>query len=134
METSSNEEKHRQRWLDDINDGLMTSSYSGEIGIENNNKRKQLPITGYLDPSYHRLLLAVKDLSGPAGMTLSFARAIKVGEPQGGLLGPVLHLLYASDMPNIPDTIITQYAGLTTSKRLESATSRLKAAFNKLKL
>lgn len=74
-----------------------------------------------------------------AGTSYSTARPITAGVPQGSLLGPVLYLLYASDMPrNIPGTIVAQYADdtaiLASSLRPELATRRLQAAADRLEL
>jgi endonuclease/exonuclease/phosphatase family metal-dependent hydrolase len=66
----------------------------------------------------------------------STLREIGAGVPQGSVLGPILYLLFTSDMPSMANTTIATFADdtalLTVSNDLDDATSMLQLATNKV--
>lgn len=68
--------------------------------------------------------------------SLSEARNVKAGVPQGGILSPVLYTLFVADIPTPRDCFIGQYADdtalLTTAYRGKTVTKRLQKGHHTL--
>ncbi|BET01387.1 Retrotransposon protein [Nesidiocoris tenuis] len=67
---------------------------------------------------------------------LSSSRFIRAGVPQGSVIGPMLYIAYAGDMPASPDLMTAQFADdaafLATSHRGYRAAGRLVEFYNEL--
>ena len=63
------------------------------------------------------------------GDVYSELKEIKAGVPQGSVLGPVLHLLYTSDLPELENSIVATFANdtaiLAVGNRNEESTGKL---------
>jgi hypothetical protein len=70
------------------------------------------------------------------GDAYSELKEIKAGVPQGSVLGPVLHLLYTSDLPKLENSIVATFADDTAisavSSNNEESTGKLPTAVNQI--
>ena len=71
------------------------------------------------------------------GDACSELKEIKEGVPQGSVLGPVLYLLYTSDLPELENSIVATFADdtaiLVIGSSNEESTGKLQTAINQIK-
>ena len=70
------------------------------------------------------------------GDAYSEVKEIRLGVPQGSVLGPVLYLLYTSDLPKLKNSTVATFADdtaiLTVSNNNEESTVKLQTAINQI--
>ena len=70
------------------------------------------------------------------GDAYSEFKEIKAGVPQGSVLGPVLYLLYTSDLPKLENSTVATFADniaiLTVDNSDEESTGKLQTAINQI--
>ena len=70
------------------------------------------------------------------GDAYSELKEIKAGMPQGSVLGPVLYLLYTSDLPKLENSTVASFADdtaiLAVGSNNEESTGKLQTAINQL--
>ena len=71
------------------------------------------------------------------GDAYSELKEIKAGVPQGSVLGPVIYLLYTSDLPQLENSTVATFADdtviLTVGNSNEKCTGKLQTAINQIK-
>jgi hypothetical protein len=70
------------------------------------------------------------------GDAYSELKEIKTGLPQGSVLGPILYLLYTSDLPKLENSTVATFADdtaiLTVGSSNEESTRKLQTAVNQI--
>ena len=106
---------------------LSTAIENASLGSVKNRKCVTLIIEPYLTERFFRI---------KQGDAYSELKEIKAGVPQGSALGPVLYLLYTSDLLKLENSIVATFADgtaiLAVGSSNEESTGKLQTAINQI--